>query len=363
MKKVMMLVVAVIALMLTGCKKEFTITVQSNNGTWGSVTGGGTYVKGMVISIEAKANSGYQFLKWQDGNTENPRSITVKSDETYVAIFVSEGGGGEVPSNKYVFSVSETQKVYFSPGNLQWSSTGTHAVAGGGTAAGTWRFAPNQLDTIGADNSNIDSLYTGWIDLFGWGTSGYNNKYPYMTSKTAVDYGEDSSNIDGTNYDWGVYNAIVNTATNATDAPGTWRTMTRREWRHLLLARTTPSGVRYAKSTVNGIAGLIVVPDEWNTSTYALDSINTTTATYNSNIITSADWAEMEAAGCVFLPILGLRTESYVRGVGVYGYYWSTTYYDNYKAFTLSILTSSLDPSGSASRFYGLPVRLVRDAQ
>lgn len=53
------------------------------------------------------------------------------------------------------FSVSDTQKVYFSPGNLQWSATNggstptSHAVAYNDTAAGTWRFAPNQWDTIG----------------------------------------------------------------------------------------------------------------------------------------------------------------------------------------------------------------------
>ena len=52
------------------------------------------------------------------------------------------------------FSVSATSRVVFSPGNLQWSATGggsaatTHTVSGGGTVAGTWRFAPNQWDTI-----------------------------------------------------------------------------------------------------------------------------------------------------------------------------------------------------------------------
>ena len=49
------------------------------------------------------------------------------------------------------FSVSATKKVLFSPGNLQWSATGggttatTHAVAGGGTAEGTWRFAEHPI--------------------------------------------------------------------------------------------------------------------------------------------------------------------------------------------------------------------------
>ena len=161
------------------------------------------------------------------------------------------------------FSVSATQKVYFSPGNLQWSATNggntatTHAVAGNGTAAGTWRFAPNQWDTIGANNSNVSSTYTGWIDLFGWGTSGYNNKYPYMTSTTDIDYGNGNNNILGTNYDWGVYNAIYNPKTQTTDAPGTWRTLTKDQWVYLLNTRPTASSIRYAKATVCGIIRII----------------------------------------------------------------------------------------------------------
>ncbi len=76
-------------------------------------------------------------------------------------IDTTSGGGFSIG----VFSVSATDSVLFSPGNLQWSATGSHAVAGGGTAAGTWRFALNQWDMIGAANSNVSSTYTGWIDL------------------------------------------------------------------------------------------------------------------------------------------------------------------------------------------------------
>ena len=76
MKKVLFLVVAVVALLFTSCKKEFTITVQSNNESWGSVVGSGTYAKGTVISIGAIAKSGYRFVSWQDGNSDNPRTIT-----------------------------------------------------------------------------------------------------------------------------------------------------------------------------------------------------------------------------------------------------------------------------------------------
>ncbi|MBR7035054.1 MAG: hypothetical protein IKI25_04755, partial [Bacteroidales bacterium] len=78
---------------------------------------------------------------------------------------------------KAAFSVSADKKVYFSQGNLQYQAS-----------TGTWRFAEHQYDIIGDgdDNANISSTNSGWIDLFGWGTSGYNGKNPYMTSTTST---------------------------------------------------------------------------------------------------------------------------------------------------------------------------------
>ncbi|MBO4543550.1 MAG: hypothetical protein J5725_10270, partial [Bacteroidales bacterium] len=265
-----------------------------------------------------------------------------------------------------VFSVSATDSILFSPGNLQWSATNggntatTHTVAGNGTAAGTWRFAPNQWDTIGANNGNISSTYTGWIDLFSWGTSGYNNKYPYMTSTTNTDYGNGNNNISGTNYDWGVYNAIYNPKTQTTDAPGTWRTLTKDEWVYLLNTRPTVSSIRYAKATVCGIVGLIIVPDNCSNTYYPLTNVNTSDATYTSNIIGASDWAKMENVGCVFLPATGYRYGTSVNEVDSSGNYWSTTYSNSDYAYNLNFLSSSLNPSHNSNRRNGKSVRLVR---
>ncbi|MBP5412331.1 MAG: hypothetical protein J6Y47_03640 [Bacteroidales bacterium] len=278
-------------------------------------------------------------------------------------IDTTSGGGFSIG----VFSVSATDSVLFSPGNLQWSATNggntatIHAVAGNGNAAGTWRFAPNQWDTIGANNSNIDSCYTGWIDLFGWGTSGYNNKYPYMTSGTNTDYGNGNNNIAGTNYDWGAYNAIYNPKTQTTDAPGTWRTLTDAEWEYLLNTRPTASSIRYAKATVCGIVGLIIVPD--NYMYYPLTNVNTSSAAYTSNIIGATDWAKMEAVGCVFLPAAGRRLGTSVNDVGSSGYYWAATYGNTGYAYYLYFLSSNLYPRYARYRYYGNSVRLVKNVQ
>ncbi|MBP5759685.1 MAG: T9SS type A sorting domain-containing protein [Bacteroidales bacterium] len=267
------------------------------------------------------------------------------------------------------FSVSANTQVYFSPSNLQWSATNggstatTHTVAGGGTAAGTWRFAPNQWDTIGAANSNISSSYSSWIDLFGWGTSGYNSKYPYTSIMDVSDYVNTDANISGTNYDWGVYNAIYNPKTSTTDAPGTWRTLTNAEWDYLINTRSTTSGIRYAKATVNGVCGLILVPDNWLASTYALDSTNTSYAAYTSNVISEAQWTTLENAGCAFLPAAGHRHGTSVYGVGSIGGYWSATYSTRTLACGPCFDSGYLGPMDSGFRYYGLSVRLVRAAQ
>ncbi len=355
-----MTIMAVVFL-LNSCQKEFTITVQSNNEEWGSVTGGGLYTKGTTIQLVALPESGYQFEKWDDGNTDNPRTITVTNNATYTAIF-SE------PTGPAVFSVSATQKVLFSPGNLQWSatnggSTTTSHIVVEGTAEGTWRFASKQWETIGIDNDNISYTYTGWIDLFGWGTSGY-QKGPWFNGTIKTSYGDGNKDISGTNYDWGVYNAIYNPKTNTTDAPRTWRTLTKDEWVYLLDSRTTTSAIRYAKANVNGVNGLIIVPDNWVKSIYSLKNTNTEDTDYTPNTISETDWTKMENAGCVFLPAAGFRLRSSLQLGGLSGKYWSSTYYDSENAYELTFNTSGMDPAHNNAlegRGTGCSVRLVKD--
>ena len=68
---------------------QYTITVNSNNNAWGTVTGGGTYNSGATATLTATANSGYYFVSWQDGNTTNPRTVTVTGNATYTATFAA----------------------------------------------------------------------------------------------------------------------------------------------------------------------------------------------------------------------------------------------------------------------------------
>ena len=273
-----------------------------------------------------------------------------------------------------IFSVSPTQQVRFSKGNLQYSTSEYHATADS-TAVGTWRFAEHQYDYLGSDNSNISPINPNWIDLFGWGTSGWDNGnyfyQPYESSNstsspytTSNGYGfgpgngssyTNSLTDTNANADWGIFNAI----SNGGNAPWLWRILTNAEWEYLLNTRSTSSGIRYAKAKVNGVSGIVIVPDNWNSSTYTLNNTNDGTAAYTVNPISLANWSTLENAGCVFLPAAGYRSGTTVNSIDSEGNYWTATYYDNIDAYSLSFDNSLLKTDG-IRRYYGRSVRLVQ---
>ncbi len=329
----------------------YTITLSSSPSNGGMVTGGGTYASGKSVVLTATPASGYKFTKWSDGVTTNPRTLTVTSNKTITAYFEQNSSNPSTPvevakENGVLtgkFSVSATKKVQFAMGNLQYQAS-----------TDTWRFAENQYDVIGSNNKNISSTYSGWIDLFGWGTSGYNSKYPYMTSTDCSDYGNGTYDISGTNYDWGVYNAISNGGNKA----GMWRTLTKSEWEYLFNTRTNAENLR-GQATVNGQTGYILLPDGWSTPngmTFTADPCNFTTNSY-----TASEWSKMEASGAVFLPAAGSRVGTTVGLVGKDGGYWSSTYFRIGNAYDFDFRSRKVNPSDYYSLINGLSVRLVQE--
>lgn len=69
----------------TATKRTYAITVNAGEG--GSVSGDGTYPYGSTVQITATAKEGWEFKGWSDGNTDNPRTITVTGVATYTAVF------------------------------------------------------------------------------------------------------------------------------------------------------------------------------------------------------------------------------------------------------------------------------------
>lgn len=242
-----------------------------------------------------------------------------------------------------VFSVGSNKKVVFSKGNLQYQAS-----------TRTWRFAEHQWDIIGSENSKISEHYSGWIDLFGWGTSGYNGKNPWMTSETEADYGNGERDIAGTYYDWGLYITISNGGGKR------WRTLTGDEWEYVFDKRSTNSGIRYAKATVNGVNGVILLPDNWNSNTYRLNKTNKFNASYSSNRISQSDWiSKFECNGSVFLPAAGFRVGTSVYSVCSTGGYWSASCKWTSQARRVSLFDSTLIIDDRSPRRNGFSVRLV----
>ena len=233
------------------------------------------------------------------------------------------------------------EKVLFSQGNLQY--------------VGTWQFAEHQWDCF------ITSQYNDHRDLFGWGTgdapnkvSGYNGDY-------------------GTFTDWGT-NAITNGGN--TENSG-WRTLTKDEWVYLFYSRENAATL-FGFGSVNGMNGLIILPDNWTTPEGASFTASTTLGltnlgsyyhndkedNYTHNTYTAEQWAVMESAGAVFLPAAAYRhgADSNIDYIDGGGFYWSSTPFSAAKAYYLNFYYNDLDPQFNEMRYGGRPVRLVRSS-
>lgn len=262
------------------------------------------------------------------------------------------------------FSVSSTQKVQFSQGNLQYRAKDENNVSH------HWRFAENQYDHIFINNTTSLTDYsensTSWVDLFFWGTSGDNSLYPYNLNSTF----NTSTDIAGTNNDWGKNCSI----SNGGSSRELWRTLTKDEWVYLLNTRAGASG-KWAKATVAGTKGLILVPDEWNCPSTIISLTYGSSSRFTSNSIDATTWQNLEALGAIFLPLTGFLSYSQktytwqITQTDISGYYWTSTF-SHYNAgpyaYRLSFLDKT-DPSASTENDFafwkrGFAVRLVRNA-
>ena len=298
--------------------------------------------------------------------------------------------GGVLPG---LFSIAPDRQVRFSQGNLQYYPDDN-----------IWRFAEMQWDFVGGpiedmfgtmdagtvyangvkcDNTKAGRYYEGWMDLFGWGTSGWNNgnEYYHPFDISSMEYhcasygppGNFDLTGDYAEADWGIHNTISNGSSRQ------WRTLTVEEAAYLMVERETPSGMLFASAIVTGICGMIVLPDDWDASVYPLNAVNEHVA-FGANRITASEWLEvLEPAGAVFLPAAGGRLQYSPEDVtyentildenSADGSYWTTTQSGVNIAHALMIL--SYDVMGptfmegciymEALRCRGRSVRLISD--
>ena len=329
--------------------QSYTISVTANPSNGGMVSGGGSYNYGQFCTVTASANSGYEFTNWTEGgsvvSSNASYSFTVSGNRTLVANFETSVPVGAING---LFSVSATQQVYFSQGNLQYQAS-----------TDTWRFATNQWDFVGGTNNSgqnygnvtgssnnlISPSYSGWIDLYGWSTA--NN--PTNSSTDWMPFTDFQ--------DWG-----NNTISNGGNQGNQWRTLTITEWQYVLEARSTNSDIRYAKAKVNGVNGVIILPDDWTMSWFMLHNSNQSDVAYDSNIIDVETWiADLESKGAVFLPASGQRQGTTLYAIGGNGWYWSATTYGSWYAYNLHFTNDNLQSDVASYHYCGQSVRLVQD--
>ena len=247
------------------------------------------------------------------------------------------------------FSVAPDKIVFFSRGNLQYQAS-----------TNTWRFAEHQFDCIGADNANISSSNKGWIDLFGWGSSGWSGSgavcyQPYSTSTDNEDY---LVSFHLTDYcvegDWAYHNAIINGGNKA----HLWRTLTRDEWYYLIYQRKDALS-KFAPATVGGVHGIVILPDVLlDTTSLPFNSDEYEKGGWEKNVYTKAQWLRMEKTGAIFLPAAGKRYGKTVLDCGTHGNYWSVNR-NGYLAARYLQFTTNYPAPRETDRCFGLSVRPV----
>lgn len=413
----------------------FTLTLASNDETMGTVTmaeplpagvennGGGNYTVhyGVTVTLVATPIGNYQFLKWTPSDSTTATihltaGTEFSTDVTYTATFgpatpgLTPEGEVTVQGNRFVdeygqivgspritehgefidysggatatvpdgaingkFTINaDGNQVYFSQGNLQASNNTANSATGW-----IWSFAEHQYDYIGNNGANdkINGAMTiseaGIIDLFSWNgnssTSG--DHYGIFSMDNNSYFG--NMHPETLKNDWG-HNAISNGGNTA----DMWRTLTKDEWVYVFNNRNTASGVRYARANVNGCKGVILLPDDWNTSYYTLNNTNQepeptnySADNYSANTISLSDWENsLESHGAVFLPAAGSRAYGNANSIilssfNSAGNYWSSSSYSSDRAYSVYFSNTDSQLSKNSYRKPGFSVRLVMDVE
>ena len=110
----------------------YTVTANATDETMGYVTGAGEYPQGGTATLVAVPFGQNYFVRWNDGNTDNPRTITVTGDMTFTAEFAPAGSAVETLENGergiyatgrtlHVENGGESYRVYTAAGRLVYT--------------------------------------------------------------------------------------------------------------------------------------------------------------------------------------------------------------------------------------------------
>ena len=147
----------------TFAKNQYTVTVVTGDATRGSVSGTTTVDYLTDVEISATANEHYHFEQWEDGNMQNPRTVTVTANATYRAYFApdkytvtglaDQGQGSVTGSGSYAYLSNATLTAEPACGYLfdHWSNESTESTITfqvTGEMSYTAFFRPAVVDTV-----------------------------------------------------------------------------------------------------------------------------------------------------------------------------------------------------------------------
>lgn len=337
---------------------------EGNTGVRWAILLPGTYLTadGNVSGAPTGALQPNQYINDQNVRLTNPVFAAPGAD------YAVKTSGGVLTQ----FSVSSTQKVYFSRANLKCNAANPDQPV--------WGFHEYQYDecpgfgainsTSGSGTSGISITDSDEMDRFSWG-------FLSPTPVSENDWVDGSRNLnwnDGT--DWGC-------ALRGTAYGNYWRTLTAAEWQYLLSSR---SGKRFLRvtykqlvpgttSTLKVTNGIIIAPDGYDGGTTSSWTEWNNASKFKSTSATVV--TELLNAGCVFLPALGYREGSYyyeynyhyTNGDYMKGNYWTATGVTQQpnssvtpQATAFRFDKSSINYAYSPQRHLGMCVRLVWDA-
>ena len=323
------------------------VTSDSNGKVWigdDKNKTNGQFEQGEQVVIHAAPNDNFRFFRWNDNNKEASRTITVgATDVTYSASFISSD---LIPG---LFTVdSNGKQVFFSKGNLWYGKVGDASEA-------TFNFEANQYDTTPSSNGHRDENH---ISHFMW----CNTPEKAMALKYDDNWNEETPFFAEKNFTVNGYSG--------------WSVLTgdqNGEWNYLLNSRNTAysDNHRYAAVMVNGMAGLLIFPDEFSSWPSGAgtepQTFNTNSDNWNGWNYTDEQFNVLQNNGCVFLPAAGWRVgktgETSVENAGSNCYYWSASSCGDDKAFDLFFNIYFVWPQDYDSRFWAQSVRLVTEVK
>ena len=119
-------------------KSNSYVTVSDTDA--GYVMGGDDLQIDETVTLTAVANKGYKFIRWSDGNTENPRRIKVKANTEYKAVF---------------------EPIVY---NIQWDSRGLATLSFTSSTATVKSGVGNLPDVVTSEEYKFVGWYTSSLD-------------------------------------------------------------------------------------------------------------------------------------------------------------------------------------------------------